>query len=216
MGKGGRIKPLAFIFFGKRYKMKFIQNTRKEFIFMKFLLFTVIAIFAFSFTVFAQVEQQNDRDQGIELYRQGEYENAVETLQARVKAEAKDRLAWLYLGASYVKLKRNKEADKAFNKMKGVYKENPPVYDKKLKIISKPYVQYTDEARQNGIRGTISLAVEFGADGKIGFVFPFHQLPYGLTENAVKAAGTIKFEPAEKDGKPLTVVHVIEYSFTTY
>ncbi len=181
---------------------------------MKTLFLIFISLLAFSFTAYAQAE--TDRDEGVEFYRQGEYEKAVQILQESVKVEKKDRLAWLYLGASFVKLKKDNEAIKAFRKINGVYKKNLPVYDKPLKIISKPAVAYTEAARRNQVSGNIKLAVEFGADGKIGFVFPFQDLPDGLTANAVNAAKSIKFESAVIDGKSVTVVSVIEYSFSTF
>ncbi|MET0754150.1 MAG: energy transducer TonB [Pyrinomonadaceae bacterium] len=182
---------------------------------MKFLLFTFLALLAFSPAAYAQ-EQQNERDKGIGLYRQGEYEKAVEVLQSRVKTEEKDRLAWIYLGGAYVKLKKDKEAVKAFRQTNVVYDENLPDYDKKLKITNRPHAGYTQSARENGISGKITIAVEFGADGKIGFAFPIQKLPYGLTENALEAAKSITFEPAEIGGKPVTTIKIVSYEFMTY
>jgi len=176
------------------------------------LLLTLSLLFAVSLTIFAQAK--NERDKGIEFYRQGEYEKAIEILQESVKAENKDRLAWMYLGASFVKLKREDDAVKAFLKTNTVYDKNFPVYDKKLKITKKARVNYSNRAASNLTSGVVKLAVEFGADGKIGFVFPFQALPDGLTESSVKAAKAIKFEPAIQNGKPVTVVLNIEYSFS--
>ena len=88
---------------------------------MKLLLLIFISLFAFSFTAYAQAE--GSRDEGIKFYRQGEYEKAAQILQESVKVEKKDRLAWLYLGASFVKLKKDNEALKAFRKISGVYKK---------------------------------------------------------------------------------------------
>jgi len=181
---------------------------------MKILFLIFISLFAFSFIAYAQAE--TDREKGIELYKQGEYEKAVQILQEIVKVEKKDRLAWLYLGASFVKLKKDNEAIKAFQKTSGVYKKNLTVYDKPPKIISKPIPTYTEAARRNQVSGNIKVAVEFGADGKIGFVFPFQDLPDGLTANSVNAAKSIKFEPSVKDGKPVTVISVVEYSFSVF
>lgn len=162
----------------------------------------------------AAAQTQPDRNAGLELYRQGEYEKSIVLLQEVVKTEEKDRLAWLYLGAAYLKINKANEALKAFQKSKGVYNKNMPVYDKKLKITSKQSAPYTDRARSFGVNGTVKVAVEFGGDGKIGFIFPFQGLPYGLTENVIKAVEQIKFEPAEIGGKPVTVVQVLEYSFS--
>lgn len=85
-----------------------------------------------------------------------------------------------------------------------------------LKITSKPRVSYTDNARYNGISGTIRLLIGFGEDGKINDVLVLSSLGYGLDEEAIKAARGIKFEPAKKDGKPIYVVRVVEYSFSIY
>lgn len=176
---------------------------------MKVLLFSFVALFAFSFTALAQ--ESNGRDKGIELYRQGEYEKAIEMLQNRVKIEEKDRVAWLYLGGSYVKLKKDDEAVKAFRKTNVIYKENSPVYDKKLKIISKPRPAFAQ-----GASGKVMIAVEYGADGKIGFAFPFRETSDELTKKAINAAKAVRFEPAVKDGKAVTIISVIEYDFSTW
>ena len=181
---------------------------------MKLSLLAFILFFVFSLTAFAQME--NERDKGIEFYRQGEYEKAIEILQNSVKMEEKDRLAWMYLGASFVKLKKDNDAVKAFRKTNVVYKKNIPVYDREMKIIKKPGAKYSEEARRNQTSGTVEVAVEFGADGKIGFVFPFQTLPDGLTEIVVNAAKSIKFEPAVKNGKSVTVVRNLGYSFSVF
>ncbi len=181
---------------------------------MKKSLSIFILLFAFALTGFAQT--QPDRDAGIELYRQGEYTKAIEIFQEVIKTEEKDRLAWLYMGASYVKLNKDKEATEAFRKSKVVYSGNLPVYSKKLNVISKPQPVYTQKARRNRTTGNIEIAVEFGADGKIGFAFPFETLPDGLNQSAIDAAKGIKFEPAEIDGKPVTVVMVLMYGFSTF
>lgn len=157
---------------------------------------------------------QTEREKGIELYRQGEYAQAVEILQNVVKTEEDNRPAWLYLGASYVKLKKDADAVQAFHRTNVIYKKNLTVYDKQLKVISRPRANYTRSAEKNLTPGTVKIAVEFSSNGKIGFIFPFQSLPDGLTESVLNAAKTIKFEPAIKDGKPVTVVTVLEYNFS--
>ena len=181
---------------------------------MKLFLYTLIALFIFSSAAFAQAQLESEK--GIELYQQGEYEKAVEILQASVKANDEDRQAWLFLGASYVNLKNEKEASKAFRKAKDFSAKDLSGYDPKLEIILKPHARYTEDARSNRISGTVKIAVEFKADGEIGFIFPVQRLHFGLTENVVNAAKGIKFEPAIKNGKPVTVVSIIAYIFTIY
>lgn len=83
-------------------------------------------------------------------------------------------------------------------------------------ILSKPRANYTDAARQNQAQGTITLRVQFLANGQIGEISPINTLPYGLTEQAMAAARNIRFEPAKQNGKPYTVVRNVSYSFTLY
>jgi Gram-negative bacterial TonB protein C-terminal len=94
-----------------------------------------------------------------------------------------------------------------------------PTIDKQttpLRILSKPRANYTDFARFYEISGKIILRLTFLADGTIGAVSPVSKLPFGLTEQAIIAARGIRFEPAMKEGKPVTMTKSIEYSFTIY
>jgi tetratricopeptide (TPR) repeat protein len=85
-----------------------------------------------------------------------------------------------------------------------------------LKINSKPRPGYTDSARQNNVQGTVILLVLFGANGKIGYILPLKGLGNGLTEQSIAAASKIQFEPAKKDGKSVSTVRVVEYTFSIY
>ncbi|HVE56374.1 MAG TPA: energy transducer TonB [Pyrinomonadaceae bacterium] len=85
-----------------------------------------------------------------------------------------------------------------------------------LRIISKPRANYTDVARTNYVQGKVVLRVTFLADGQIGGISTISGLPDGLTEQAIKAAREIKFEPPMKDGKKITVTKPVEYTFTIY
>jgi hypothetical protein len=64
------------------------------------------------------------------------------------------------------------------------------------------------------VSGWVIVAVEFRFDGTIGFVFPIRTLPEGLTEKCIEAARKTKFQPAIKDGKPVTIIKRIEYGFS--
>lgn len=174
------------------------------------LLFGLILVFT-SFA-FAQAE----REKGIELYTQGNFSGAVESLQKAVESDNKDRDSRLFLGMALVGQKQLKDAVKEFKKADSLKSEEPVGDDKKIKFLVKPRVSYTDEARVNQTQGTIKLAVEFGADGKIKSIFPFQTLPNGLTANTIDAVSKIVFEPALKNGKPITKIEIVEYSFTIY
>jgi TonB family protein len=88
--------------------------------------------------------------------------------------------------------------------------------DNSISIISKPQSRYTEAARQNNVQGTITLSIKFLKNGKIGKVKIVNGLPDGLNENTIEAAKLIKFLPATKNGKPITVTKLIQYSFTLY
>jgi outer membrane biosynthesis protein TonB len=83
-------------------------------------------------------------------------------------------------------------------------------------MISKPRARYTDEARYNNVTGTIKIAVEYQADGSIGFTIPVESLPHGLTQNALQSARQIRFQPAVRNGNAVTVVGIVEYTFSIY
>jgi TonB family protein len=85
-----------------------------------------------------------------------------------------------------------------------------------VKIISKPRANYTDAARTNNIQGVVRVRVTFLANGTIGSISPVSNLGYGLTEQALAAARSIRFEPAKKGGVPYSVTKVVEYTFTLY
>ena len=83
----------------------------------------------------------------------------------------------------------------------------------KARILAKPEPQYTDEARQAGVRGTVVLRGTLGSDGKIRNLLVLKGLPSGLSWEAVKAAQQVKFTPAMIDGKPVSMFIQMEYCF---
>lgn len=86
----------------------------------------------------------------------------------------------------------------------------------KALIVSKPQPQYTEEARKNQITGTVVLGAVFGADGEVKNIRTVSGLPFGLTARAVEAARLIKFTPAIKDGRPVSMYIQLEYEFRLY
>lgn len=99
----------------------------------------------------------------------------------------------------------------------GLAQTNQPSQSTELpKITSKPAANFTREARENNLQGIVQLRVTFKKNGKIGKIKVVRGIEGGLTEQAVAAAKQIKFEPARKNGKPVTVTKLIEYTFTLY
>jgi TonB family protein len=80
-------------------------------------------------------------------------------------------------------------------------------------IISQGEPAYTAEARRNRTEGNVILRVTLAADGKVSNIETITSLPYGLTEQAWKAAREIKFVPATYKGSTVDETKTITYSF---
>lgn len=159
---------------------------------------------------------QTPREDGIILFEKGEYLQASEKLIAAAELTKDDDFVNLYLGASLLKLGKTKEAAAAFRKVRPGGKLTTSGLDSEMQVTSKPRPSYTPPARSNNTSGYVHLAVEFLADGKIGFIRAMRELPDGLTEQAIFVARNIKFKPAVRNGVAVPTVRVIEYSFSIY
>ena len=89
----------------------------------------------------------------------------------------------------------------------------PKEVDVKAEILTRPEPRYTREARRAGVQGNVVLKVLLLPNEKIDRVRVVRQVPYGLTENAIRAACGIKFKPAIKAGKEVSQWVTIEYGF---
>ena len=90
---------------------------------------------------------------------------------------------------------------------------SPKEVDVKAQVTAKPEPAYTREARRVGVQGVVVLRVLLLADGKIDRVRVVRRLPFGLTENAIRAACEIKAKPAMKAGKEVSQWITLEYAF---
>jgi TonB family protein len=88
--------------------------------------------------------------------------------------------------------------------------------DRKARLVMKPEPRYTESARMNKITGTVVLKCIFSSNGMVNNIVTVSGLPYGLTEQAIKAARKIKFVPAMKDGKYVSMWMQLEYNFNLY
>ena len=71
----------------------------------------------------------------------------------------------------------------------------------RARVVSKPEPQFTEAARQNQVTGTVVLRAIFSMSGAVEDVTVVRGLPDGLTEKAIMAARQIRFIPAIKDGR---------------
>jgi TonB family protein len=67
--------------------------------------------------------------------------------------------------------------------------------------VFKPSPEYTDEARNARIEGTVTLELEFTAAGDVRVLRVVRGLGHGLDEAAERAALRIRFKPAQSDGR---------------
>jgi len=83
----------------------------------------------------------------------------------------------------------------------------------KIRLLTKPEPSYTVEARNHRITGTVILKAVFAKTGYVENISVISGLPYGLTERAIASARMIRFTPAMKDGKPVSMWMQLEYNF---
>ncbi|HVF21686.1 MAG TPA: energy transducer TonB [Pyrinomonadaceae bacterium] len=88
--------------------------------------------------------------------------------------------------------------------------------DRKVRLAMKPEPMYTEAARQNSVTGTVVLKVIFSSNGDVNNIRIVSGLPFGLTEKAIDAAKKIKFIPAVKDGRFVSMWMQLEYNFNLY
>ena len=88
--------------------------------------------------------------------------------------------------------------------------------DTKTRLISKPEPVYTDVAKSHQVIGVVVLKAIFAASGKVTNIRVVQGLPDGLTEAAIQAAKKIKFVPASKEGKYVSMWIQLEYNFNLY
>jgi TonB family protein len=86
----------------------------------------------------------------------------------------------------------------------------------KVRVLSKPEPQYTERARMAGVEGIVVLRAVFSSDGEVKHIVVTRALGYGLTTNAIRAARQIKFQPAIKDDRPVSMYIQLEYNFNLY
>ena len=80
-------------------------------------------------------------------------------------------------------------------------------------VTFKPEPMFTDKARRKKTHGLVEFFVSFSASGEVKVRSVRKRLPNGLIEEALKAAVRIQFKPALLDGKPVSQIILLQYSF---
>jgi TonB family protein len=86
----------------------------------------------------------------------------------------------------------------------------------KARVVAKPEPSYTESARKYAVQGTVVLRCVFSSSGEVKNLKVVKRLPHGLTERALVAAREIKFTPAVKDGREVSMYIQLEYNFNLY
>ena len=151
----------------------------------------------------------------IDLFRSSDYVNAVSEFEAIRAARESTKTSEMYLGAVYVHLNRDDEARAAFKRVRMVSdKELLDPVVKNFRVIEKPKPNFQGIAGDKPGEYVIWTAVEFLANGKIGFVFEVEASSKDMLKRAKKSASRIKFVPATNNNTPVTVVRFVEYHYT--
>jgi len=81
------------------------------------------------------------------------------------------------------------------------------------KLLEKIEPEYTQEARAEGVEGTVVLGGEVSEQGKFENIEVIKGIGYGLDQKAQEAVAQWIFEPGREDGSPVRVAAKIEVNF---
>lgn len=81
------------------------------------------------------------------------------------------------------------------------------------KIVYDPQPQYSQLAREAGEQGTCILTLMVDASGSAKNIHISKPLGYGLDEQAVRTVETWKFEPARRNGEPISIYASVAIAF---
>ncbi len=84
------------------------------------------------------------------------------------------------------------------------------------RTVYSPHPEYTQDAREKKIEGTVILSVKVGTDGLVKDAKVFRSLYPSLDESAVRTVRAWRFEPQMKDGKAIAMEIKVEVSFNLY
>ena len=83
-------------------------------------------------------------------------------------------------------------------------------------VIYDPEPEYSKEAREAKVEGTVVLKFILTAEGKPHDIKVIKSLRSDLDQKAIDAVNKWKFEPATKDGKPVAVQLMVQVDFRLY
>jgi len=93
---------------------------------------------------------------------------------------------------------------------------HPMTKDLRPTINYREKAKYTQIARTNLLQGTVVLKAVFARNGEMQDIRVVRGLPDGLTRKAIEATQKIRFDPAIKNGAPVSVRGTLEFTFNLY
>ncbi len=123
--------------------------------------------------------------------------------EARLK-EVREQIATLerlYTAA------REREVERGIAQMENVQG------DRKARVIYRVEPKYTDDARENKISGSVVLGLTVDHQGLPQNIQVRKSLYPSLDQSAIEAAGKMRFEPAMKNGQPVSMLITVEMNF---
>ncbi len=81
------------------------------------------------------------------------------------------------------------------------------------KLLFKPRPEYTEEARQLHLEGTVYVKIHVAASGSVSVVGVQSGLGHGLDQSAIKAVQSMRFQPALQNGQPADWDGVVNVNF---
>jgi len=88
-----------------------------------------------------------------------------------------------------------------------------PRVDTPPRALNEPRPNYTEEARTNKAQGIVRARILIGSDGLVKQVRILKGLPYGLDEEAIRAAMQMRFRPAMKTGAAVAFWMTLDVEF---
>jgi TonB family protein len=92
----------------------------------------------------------------------------------------------------------------------------PMTIDLKPTILYREKAKYTEIARINRVHGIVVLQAVFAVNGEMQDIRVIRGLPDGLTRKAIEATRKLRFNPATRDDKPVSVRGNLEFKFSLY
>jgi TonB family protein len=89
----------------------------------------------------------------------------------------------------------------------------PPTRFKPPVLVERVEAKYPEQARKDGVTGTVLLQLVVGTDGRVSDAKVARPAGHGFDEAAMEAARTLRFEPATQEGQPVQVQINYEVQF---